>query len=278
MRFLVGQRVKIRGLLWEVVHAEGPDVLEVIGRDRWNHGRSARFLIPVDHPQSAEPPPWIPPETPEAMNAKALHALLLAPSAGFGRISLEPFQLAPVLRLLALPKPRLLIADDVGLGKTIEAGLALAEWDRRGKASRFLVVCPASMTEVWRETLRTRFGLKTNRFDTDALRTLRRRLPAHLNPWQVVPRVITSLDWAKQPHVMRALSPVHWDVVVIDECHHVALRSGKPSRRARLATLLASRTETLLLLSATPHDGSSASFASLLKLLNPTVIDEKGKP
>ncbi|MCU0724039.1 MAG: SNF2-related protein, partial [Planctomycetes bacterium] len=290
MRFHPAQRVLVRGLPWEVLRVPNPDLVEVAGVAGENFGRRARFLVPVDRPAPAEPAPLRPPGPRDRPDPARLRALLLAFEIGcsfgpdrlgalaHGRIALEPYQLEPLLRLLSLPRPRLLIADDVGLGKSAEAGLILAELERRGKASRILVVCPASLTRVWRDALASRFGIQAEVFDEEASRDLRRRLPAHLNPWLAVPRIVASVDWAKQPHVLRALSPVRWDAVVLDECHHMAARGGPPSQRARLASLLAARSEALLLLSATPHDGSPSSFASLLRLLDPALLDASGAP
>ncbi|MHC4598156.1 MAG: helicase-related protein [Planctomycetota bacterium] len=269
---------------------EGTDLIDVVGRGRFNRDRRARFLIPIDRPKAVRPASLSLGKDDGPENASWLRAFLLAFEIGHtfgpdtlhaiahGRISLEPFQLAPALRLLSLPRPRLLIADDVGLGKTVETGIALLEMERRGKASRILVVCPPTLTGIWRDVLASKFEIHAEIFDSESVRKHRRSLPAHLNPWQVVPRVITSLDWAKQPHVLRALSPVRWDAVVLDECHHFALRGHPPSRRARLARCLADRTDILLLLSATPHDGSPTAFGSLLGLLDSALVDGSGSP
>ena len=179
-------------------------------------------------------------------------------------------------RALELPRPRLLIADDVGLGKTIEAGLILRELNARRRAARILIVCPASIIEQWQTELASKFGFEFKIFDSDGVAEARRSLEAGSNPWCAEPRVIASVDFIKRREgAFRELSASRWDVIIIDEAHHLASggNDDELTDRFRLARWLAAEnTGALLLLTATPHDGYDQNFASLLSLLEPSLI------
>jgi len=198
-----------------------------------------------------------------------------------GRIELETYQLIPVLKALRLPRARLLIADDVGLGKTIEAGLVMLELARRGRASRVLVACPAALTDQWVEEMAFRFNLEFTKVDGEKWQQLRRANPASQSPWAAVPLAVSSIDYLKANTGALHQAPP-FDLVVIDEAHHVARSHAGPGRtastdRSRLARLLAGRTRELLLLSATPHNGYAESFASLLQLIEPYLAADDGR-
>ena len=187
-------------------------------------------------------------------------------------IDLVPYQLDPALQALRQPRQRILIADGVGLGKTIECGILLSELIRRGKARRILVLAVKSMLTQFQKELWTRFAIPLVRLDSVGLQRVRQRIPTGHNPFYHFDRTIISIDTLKQDTEYRTyLEQCRWDVIVIDEAHNVAER-GTGSQRARLARLLASRSDTLILLSATPHDGRARSFASLMNMLNPTAI------
>ncbi len=192
------------------------------------------------------------------------------------RIEFEPYQQVPALRALELPRPRLLIADDVGLGKTIEAGLILRELNARRRAARILIVCPASIIEQWQTELASKFGFQFKIFDSEGVAEARRSLEAGSNPWSVEPRVIASVDFIKRREgAFRELSASRWDVIIIDEAHHLASggNDDELTDRFRLARWLAAEnTGALLLLTATPHDGYDDNFASLLSLLEPSLV------
>lgn len=192
------------------------------------------------------------------------------------KIDFEPYQQVPALRALELPRPRLLIADDVGLGKTIEAGLILRELNARRRAARILIVCPASITEQWQGELASKFGFAFRIFDSEGVAEARRALEAGTNPWCVEPRVIASVDFIKRREgAFRELSASRWDVIIIDEAHHLASGGNDDdlTDRYRLARWLASEnTGGLLLLTATPHDGYDQNFSSLLQLIEPSLV------
>ena len=197
-------------------------------------------------------------------------------SSSRSKIDFEPYQQVPALRALELPRPRLLIADDVGLGKTIEAGLILRELNARRRAARILIVSPASITEQWQTELATKFGFDFRIFDSEGVAEARRALEAGTNPWCVEPRVIASVDFIKRREgAFRELSASRWDVIIIDEAHHLASGGNDDdlTDRYRLARWLAAEnTGGLLLLTATPHDGYDRNFSSLLELLEPSLV------
>lgn len=195
-------------------------------------------------------------------------------------IDLVPYQLDPALQALQQPRQRILIADAVGLGKTIEVGILLSELIRRGKARRILALAVKSMLTQFQKELWSRFAIPLTRLDSVGIQRVRSRIPTNHNPFYYYDKAIISIDTLKQDSEYRAyLENCYWDVIVIDEAHNVAER-GTLSMRSRLAKLLASRSDTLVMLTATPHDGRARSFASLMNMLNPTAIadpDDYGK-
>ena len=194
-----------------------------------------------------------------------------------GVMNLVPYQLDPALQALKQPRSRILIADAVGLGKTLEAGVLATELIQRGRGKRILVVTQKAMLTQFQKEWWSRFSIPLVRLDSVGLARVRNRIPANHNPFNHFDRSIISVDTLKSNLEYRNyLENAWWDIIVIDECHNVAARASETglSRRARLAKLLATRSDTLILLSATPHDGSARSFASLMTLLDPTAISD----
>lgn len=195
-------------------------------------------------------------------------------------VSIEDYQLDPLVRAIDMARTNLLIADDVGLGKTIEAGLVVQEMLLRHRARTVLVLCPASLQEKWRVEMQEKFGLEFRIVDTDYVKRLRRERGLHANPWTSFPRLITSMDWAKQGEGLRLLRdalpphvshPRKFDLLIIDEAHNVAPTVGRyavESLRTRLVRLAAPHFQHKLFLTATPHDGYTESFTALLELLD----------
>ncbi|MDT8391921.1 MAG: DEAD/DEAH box helicase [Lentisphaeria bacterium] len=183
-----------------------------------------------------------------------------------------PYQLDPAMQALKQPRQRILIADAVGLGKTLEAGVLLTELIRRGKGRRILVVALKSMLTQFQKEMWARFSIGLTRLDSVGIQRVKQQIPANHNPFYFFDRSIISIDTLKQDSEYRPyIENCHWDVIIIDEAHNVAER-GSHSLRARLAKLLSSRSDTLIMLSATPHDGRKESFASLMNMLDPTAI------
>lgn len=198
-------------------------------------------------------------------------------------IEVDEYQLDPVVRALSMPRVNLLIADDVGLGKTIEAGLVVQEMILRHRVRSVLIVCPSSLQVQWKEEMRDKFGLEFRIVDSESIRQLRRKRGIHVNPWSHFPRLITSIDFLKRERPLRTFRetlpvgdqptyPRAYDLLIIDEAHNVA-----PSGRGKYATdsmrtltvrSLAPHFEHKLFLSATPHNGYRESFAALLELLD----------
>ena len=199
-------------------------------------------------------------------------------------ITIEDYQLDPVVRALSMPRANLLIADDVGLGKTIEAGLVVQELILRHRARTVLVVAPAGLCVMWQEEMRDKFGLEFRIVNTDAVRQLRRERGVGGNIFTSFPRLIVSIDWLKVRRAQSLLdevlagvdhrrTPRTFDLLIVDEVH-AAAPSGRgkyaiDSLRTRAIQRLAPHCEHRLFLSATPHNGYKESFTALLELLDP---------
>ena len=186
-----------------------------------------------------------------------------------------PYQLEPAAMSLARPRQRILMADGVGLGKTLEAGILISELIARGKGRRILVVTVKSMMAQFQKEMWERFSIPLISLDSAKIQRIRRDLPSNHNPFHYYDKTIVSIDTIKRDSEYRVhLENARWDIIVIDEAHNVAKRGTSNSQRARLADLLSSRSDTLIMLSATPHDGSARSFASLMNMLDPTAIPD----
>ena len=187
-----------------------------------------------------------------------------------------PYQQTAVRRALdpANLRPRILLADAVGLGKTLEIGMILSELVRRGRGERILIVTPRHILEQTQQELWTRFALPFVRLDKAGIERVRQKLPATRNPFTYYKRVIISTDTLKRERYAAHLRRHRWDVVVMDECHNL---STEDTLNNTLARLLAQRTEALILASATPHNGRRESFAELIRLLDPTAVQPDGE-
>ena len=184
-----------------------------------------------------------------------------------------PYQLDPSKLALQKPRQRILIADTVGLGKTLEAGILMSELIARGKGRRILVVTVKSMMTQFQKELWNRFTIPLVRLDSSRIQKIRASLPSNYNPFFYYDKTIVSIDTLKRDVEYRThLENAYWDIIVIDEAQNVAERGDHQAQRSRLAKLLADRSDTMIMLSATPHDGRAKSFASLMNMLDPTAI------
>jgi len=187
------------------------------------------------------------------------------------------YQRVPAEKGLGQVRTRILIADGVGLGKTLEAAMLATELDIRGRGRRILVVTQTSMPTQFQKEWWSRFTIPLVRLDSAGIQRIRNNIPSGHNPFNYYDKTIISMDTLKGNNEYRNyLDKSRWDISVIDECHNVAVRKSDSgsSLRARLAKNLATKSDTLILLSATPHDGSANSFASLIWLLDPTAISD----
>ena len=288
-----GARVLIRDEEWLVRRvdpsSDGGELLFCDGVSELVRGRSAQFLTRLEERIDILDPAQtkLVADTSNAFNASMLYieSVLRRNLPNDDKIrlghravmNLVPYQLDPALQALAQPRQRILIADATGLGKTLEAGILATELIQRGRGARILVITLKSMLTQFQKEFWSRFSIPLVRLDSTGLAAVRNRIPANHNPFNHYDRSIISIDTLKSNLEYRNyLENAWWDIIIIDECHNVAARAqeGGLSRRARLARVLSNRSDTLILLSATPHDGSARSFASLMSLLDPTAISD----
>ena len=287
-----GLRVRARGLIWDVIAIESGterECLDLRCVDGDMAGLEWQLFVPPDRSNVSRN--RLIRNSRRRLSLWRLlhraHILNALPGATSfvvrepGRIRIEPYQLVPLMRALDMPRPRLLLADGVGFGKTIQAGLIAAELIARRRAHRILIVVPSGpLLWQWEQETRLRFGLKFTLVTNAAeLWDIRRAHELGANPFDAVSLCITALDFAKQDHVLEELERSAWDLVIIDEAHHCIGYSQMPQEntyRRRLAEVLACRSDGLLLVTATPHDGHDAHFASLIALLDPSLVDGAG--
>lgn len=196
-------------------------------------------------------------------------------------ITIEDYQLDPLVRAIDMARVNLLIADDVGLGKTIEAGLVIQELLVRHRARSVIIICPAALQIKWQVEMQEKFGLDFRIVDAEYVKALRRERGIHANPWTSFPRLISSIDWMKSGEGLRFIKdilpphityPRKFDILVLDEAHNAApaaaTRYALESQRTRLIRTVAPHFSHRLFLSATPHNGYQESFTSLMELLD----------
>jgi ERCC4-related helicase len=198
----------------------------------------------------------------------------------YGAVSPDDYQLVPLLKALRMPRVNLMIADDVGLGKTIEAGLIVNELLIRRRINRVLIICPASLRTQWQEEMQTKFSLPFQVVDHDSTVKLRREVGIDANPWRHHNRIITSYHYLKQSLIFEQFKATQssaditthlpWDMLIVDEAHNLMPSPfGKDSDLCVMLRQLAPMFEHKLFLTATPHNGNSVSFSGLLEMLDP---------
>jgi superfamily II DNA or RNA helicase len=272
MQILQSDVVRIRRRRWRVVDVrryEQCQVLTVLSFGDVERAapdiQERHFVAPFDVVERIERRSR-PIRIPHRLWRRACRALIAADTppgslkcARLARIDLLPHQLEPVLACVRGLGSRVLLADDVGLGKTIQAGLIVSELQALGAAERVLIITPAGLRDQWAHELSERFSIEAAVLDVRAIGRSIATLPVGLNPWQTVPVAIASIDYIKRVEVLAAAGACRWDVVVVDEAHGVA---GDSDRHAAVAAL-AGRAAYVVLLTATPHSGDRRAFASL---------------
>ncbi|RBP68626.1 DEAD/DEAH box helicase [Marinobacter nauticus] len=290
--FTPGMRVECRDAEWLVtrVDAAGSNQHQIVfctGVDDLNRGHEAAFLTQLDRLKEVDPrkTELVRDETRGYSTARLFleaqlrQMPLTDPEPHFedmGAFTPMDYQKEAVYRALQQMRPRLLLADQVGLGKTIEVGMILSELIRRGQGQRILVLAKKSMLTQFQAELWNRFALPLVRMDSDTLSKLQLKIPASKNPFEVYHRIIISIDTLKDiGRYAHFLENTRWDVVVIDEAHNVS-GGTNPERHLsyRLARRLSRRTNSMILTTATPHNGKRETFGRLISLLDPSAVPD----
>ncbi|MDX9721517.1 MAG: DISARM system SNF2-like helicase DrmD [Myxococcota bacterium] len=260
----------------------------------WEREVGARLVEPGALPDVHAAPPMLPRDFDALIRASRWTALtpflatdgsdtiaeLPLASPFHGAVQLEDFQLEPLLRALRMPRISLLLADDVGLGKTIEAGLILSELLLRRRIRRVLIMAPAALRDQWQQEMLDKFALPFDLIDRAETHKLRRRLGLDANPWRTFPRIITSYHYLRQPDVLQDFMSssrqrddavqLPWDLLIVDEAHNLMPAPfGEDSQLASMLRTISPLFEHKLFLTATPHNGHTRSFSGLLEQLDP---------
>jgi superfamily II DNA or RNA helicase len=301
-RPVVGALVRVRGRTWVVGGVDAGERTACVtlqSVEDGEYGRTLDVIWEVEVDRRVLPAGSLPEVTVEGFDAPGRLAAFLdavrwsAVTSAETRIlqapfrsgvAIEDYQLEPVSRAVGAPRVNLLLADDVGLGKTIEAGLVAQELLLRNRARRIMIVCPAGLTVKWRDEMAEKFGLDFTVIDSERCAQVRRDFGSGANPFNVFPLAIVSLPWLRGPKAQRLLDevlpadgtptlPRTFDLLILDEAHHVAPAAPNQvyavdSQQTRLIRSLAPHFTHRLFLSATPHNGYQASFTALLEILD----------
>ncbi len=266
----------------------------------WEVEPGTEVLEPASLPRIEDTPPMDPREFDAMVRASRWSALTPSlPFSGldedrpplaaplYGAIYPEAYQLVPVLRALQMPRVALMLADAVGLGKTIQAGMVLRELMLRRRIRRILVICPAAMRTQWRDELQEKFSLPFEVVDRAKTLQLQREVGIDANPWRSYERIIASYHYLKQPDVLEQFrstaepgedSRLRWDLLIVDEAHNLSPASfGSDSDLAKMLERISPWFEHRLFLTATPHNGHTRSFSGLLEALDPVRFTRKSK-
>jgi superfamily II DNA or RNA helicase len=228
----------------------------------------ARFDLPADAAATVQ--------AKAALLADAMRLTLrrgAGPFRSAAQLAFEPrtYQLVPLLMALRLPVPRLLIADDVGIGKTIEAGLILRELMDRGEVDTFSVLCPPHLVEQWVGELKARFGIEAVAVTSGTASRLERGLPLAQTVFDAYPFTVVSLDYIKAEKRRENFARACADFVIVDEAHAcVGTHKGRQQRFELLSGLARNPDRRMILLTATPHSGDEEAFGRLLSLVEPS--------
>lgn len=286
--FAPGSLVLARGREWVVENGSDVDWLRL--RPLGGSDDDIVALLPDLEPRPVRSAtfPW--PDSTKAGNHAA--ALLLrdalrlklragaGPFRSFGNIAVEPraYQLVPLLMALRLTTVRLLIADDVGIGKTIEAGVIVRELMDRGEIRRLAVLCPPHLVEQWQSELETRFNLHAVALTASSAARLERNLPHGMTLFDHHPVIVVSLDYIKSERHREHFLSIAPECILVDEAHTcTATGRGKQLRFELLQRLAQDPERHLLMLTATPHSGDETAFYNLLSLLSPDFLALQGQ-
>ncbi|MPY89235.1 MAG: hypothetical protein GEU99_15080 [Luteitalea sp.] len=265
---LPGDLVRLRDRTWRVAarrHQDEVTALALTGLEADNRHDARTVLAPFEHimpvgcstrPQRVTLGRWL-----RGLVALGLNdgPYELPRAAVLARVALLPYQLAPALAILNGHASRVLVADEVGLGKTIQAAILLRELTDRGLVRRALIVVPASLREQWQSELATRVDIRAELCDASWATRVGRTLPPDANPWQLPHVCLVSHDYVKQPELLNAVAACSWDLLIIDEAHTLT----PPTWRAEAGQRLGHAARWLVLLTATPHRGDETAFRAL---------------
>jgi len=278
--FAPGSLVRVRNREWVVQPNDDSETLRL--RPLGGSDEDIQIILPgLEHSpvvSATFPPPDSskPGSYSSALLLRDALRLKLRSSAGpfrsFGHIAVEPraYQLVPLLMALKMPTVRLLIADDVGIGKTIEAALIVRELLDRGEIRRFAVLCPPHLVDQWQEELHTHFHLRAAALTASSVSRLERDVPAGESIFNHFPAVVVSLDYIKSESHRDYFISSAPECIVVDEAHTCTMAGrGRQLRFALLERLARDSERHLIMLTATPHSGDDAAFGNLLSLLKP---------
>jgi len=278
--FAPGNLIHARGREWVVQNESDNNWLKL--RPLGGTDDDIITLIPELELEEVRPAtfPWPNPEQPGNHSAALLlrDALRLSLRAGagpfrsFGNIAVEPraYQLVPLLMALRLTTVRLLIADDVGIGKTIEAGLIVRELMDRGEISKLAVLCPPHLVEQWQSELELRFNLPSVALTSASASRIEREIPHGVSLMDHYPIIVVSLDYIKSERHREHFLANAPECIIVDEAHTCSSTGvGTQLRFELLQRLAADEERHMLLLTATPHSGNETAFYNLISLLNP---------
>ena len=266
-RVHAGQEVEVRDEPWVVVsteHFDGVVLLTLRGVGGDNRGAIQRLLTPFDTVRTVVPRARLTHARRRTVLAHAATAIASSPrwrgswTAGGAHIDLRPWQIEPALAATAGAQ-RILLADEVGLGKTIQAALIVSELTARGLAQRVLVLTPPSLRAQWAAELWDKFRMAATVLDHASLSATIAALPVGVNPWMAAPVIVSSIDLVKRPEVRTALDQVPLDILIVDEAHHITPGTD----RGAVVADLAARTMWVVLSTATPHSGDEDAYQFL---------------